>query len=183
MPLNNIFKIGSYTPKASDIFFFDNNIWMYLYCPIANFQSKKQKAYSNFFSNLLSRKLHIYINSLILSEFSNRYLKIDFELCNKNPSSIHYKTFKRDYVGSPQFIKTVKDVKLILDQILNVCQKCSDEFNSINLVEVFNLFQKIGFNDSYYMHLAKLKNWVIVTDDSDLTNPSISQTGLTILTF
>jgi hypothetical protein len=184
MSENKIIKIGSYTPKSSDVFLFDNNIWMYLFCPLAGFQKdKKQRVYSNFFSSLLSRKLPIYINSLILSEFSNRYLRLDYDLCNKNTFPLKYKLFKKDYVGSPQYVKTTSDVKSLLNQIMSVCQKCSDEFNSINIPEVFNLFEKIGFNDSYYMHLAKLKNWIIVSDDSDMIIQNTPQIGITILTF
>lgn len=182
MPHNNIIAINSYTPKSSDTFLFDNNIWMYIFCPLANFQKdKRQKTYSRFFENLLSRNLHIYINALILSEFSNRYLKLDFDLANKQNAV--YRNFKRDYVGSDRYIKTVGEIKSYLLQIIKVCQRCSDEFNSINISEVFNLFESIGFNDSYYIHLSKKKNWIIVSDDSDFTNAKVPPLGLTILTI
>ena len=187
MPKNSILNIQNYTPKSSDVFFFDNNIWMYIFCPLANFQrDRRQRVYSNFFNNLLSRKLPIFINSLILSEFSNRYLRLDFDLANKDDGKSitkAYPSYKKDYVGSAQYTKTVRDLKIALSQIAKVCQKCSDEFNSINVDEVFALFQKIGFNDSYYIHLAKKKNWIIVSDDSDFTGATLPEVGLTILTY
>lgn len=186
MQENNIIKINDYTPKSSDVFFFDNNIWMYIFCPLANFQDRRQRVYSRFFETLLSRKLPIFINSLVLAEYSNRYLRLDFDLANKDDGksiSKAYPSFKKNYVGSPRFIKTAQELKTSLSQIVRVCQKCSDEFNSINLDEVFTLFQKIGFNDSYYIHLAKKKNWIIVSDDSDFTNANLPSAGLTILTF
>ena len=182
MPENKIIVIGSYTPKSTDVYFFDNNIWMYIFCPIANFQKdKRQKIYSKFFENILSRKLPIFVNSLVLSEFANRYLKLDFDLCNRN-SKTYYSNFKKDYVRSKQYQKTVTEIKMYLKQIIKCSQKCSDEFNSINLDEVFALFEKIGFNDSYYLHLANQKKWVIVSDDSDFTGSKVPNLGLTILT-
>lgn len=186
MPKNNILSIDDYRPKASDVFFFDNNIWMYLFCPLGNYNYKKQKAYSRFFENLLSRKLPIFINSLVLSEFSNRYLRLDYDLANQNDGKSATKTypsFKRNYVGSERYIRIVKELKTSLSQIEKSCEKCSDEFNSINLNEVFTLFQKIGFNDSYYIYLSKKKNWIIVSDDSDFTGPNLPEIGLTILTY
>jgi predicted nucleic acid-binding protein len=183
MPQNNILKINDYQAKADDSFFLDNNVWMYVFCPLANFGGKRQAAYSKFLEYILSRKLHIYINSLVLAEFSNRYLRLDFALCNKTGNPQVYNSFKKDYVGSPQFEKTVKDLKSFLTQIIKLCQRCSDEFNAINIDDVLKLFEKIGFNDSYYLYLSKRKNWIVVTDDSDFTNNNIPQLGLTILTI
>lgn len=181
MAKNNIVRLIDYRPKSSDTYFFDNNIWMYLFCPLGNYQFKKQQAYSKFLQQLISRKLPIFINSLVLSEFANRYLRLDYDLANAKAASFH--NYKRDYVGSKRFIDTVKDLKKALAQITTICQRCSDEFNSINLDDVFSLFQKIGFNDSYYLHFAKKKNWIIVTDDSDFSNANLPEAGVTILTY
>lgn len=186
MPQNSIIDIEEYQIKADDIFFFDNNIWMYLFCPLGKFQSKKQAIYSKFFSYALSRESHIYINSLVLSEFSNRYLRLDFDLYNEEQKKKKFpetfKNFKNDYVGSNRYQETVKEIKVHLKKIIGICQKSSDEFNAINIDDVFNLFISIGFNDSYYIHLSKLKNWLIVSDDSDFTKDKIPKVGLTVLT-
>lgn len=180
---NIILKVTDYSIKTDDHFFFDNNIWMYIFCPIANVQKAKQKVYSKFFEYVISRKNHIYVNTLVLSEFSNRYLKLDYNLCNDSANPKIFNSYKRDYVGSDQFKATVSEVKASLNGILKVCQRCSDEFNHINVNSVFNLFEKIGFNDSYYIHLSELKDWIIVSDDSDITNANTPQIGLKILTY
>lgn len=181
---NSIIKISDYSPKPGDVFFFDNNIWMYIFCPLANFQKeKKQRVYSSFFSHLLSRNLHIYTNALVLSEFANRYLRLDFDLVRKDPKAdLRYSDFKRDFVGSDRYNATVADVKKYMLQIVNVCQRCSDEFNSINISDVFSLFCNIGFNDSYYINLASTKKWKIVSDDSDFTKRQLPDKSLVILT-
>lgn len=74
-------------------------------------------------------------------------------------------------------------MKAYLSQIIKICQKSSDEFNAISLDDIFELFKKIGFNDSYYLHLSAKKNWIIVTDDSDMTKADVPQIGATILTM
>lgn len=181
---NNIIRISDYSIKAGDTFFFDNNIWMYLLCPIGNFNAKRQKEYSKFLNYIQQRQNHIYINSLVLSEFSNRYLRLDYDITRSDPKNAgQYNDFKKDFVGSNDYKSTVAAIKIQMKNILKICQKCSDEFNSINIDEILSVFTGIGFNDSYYIHFAKTKNLIIVTDDSDFLKSNIPDLGLTILTF
>ncbi|GGH58432.1 hypothetical protein GCM10011379_04160 [Filimonas zeae] len=111
---------------------------------------------------------------------------MDYDLANKNDGQSATKAFpsyKKDYVGSKRYLQTVSDLKIAMTKITKVCAKASDDFNSINLEEVLTLFQKIGFNDSYYVYFAKKKNWIIVSDDSDFTNSNVPEVGLKILTY
>lgn len=41
--------IKKYAPKAMDNFFFDNNVWIYLFCPIGNHDKKNSKYILLFF--------------------------------------------------------------------------------------------------------------------------------------
>ncbi|MEO6229769.1 MAG: hypothetical protein ABJB11_03165 [Ferruginibacter sp.] len=119
-----------------------------------------------------------------MSEFSNRYLRLDYDLARKDVKNAGlYNDYKRDFVGSPRFCETVTEVKKYLTQITNLCQKSSDEFNSINLPEIFNTFVNIGFNDSYYIQLSSKKNWIVVSDDSDFLSDKIPDKNLTILSL
>lgn len=181
---NRIESIKSYSIKSSDVFFFDNNVWMYLLCPIGNYKASKQAEYSKFFSYVVSRKVPIFTNSLVISEFANRYLKLDFALENsKKGNPGRFKDFKKDYLKSAEGKATINFLKNQIGQILKVCEKCSDEFNSINTDDVMQLFVEIGFNDSYYVNQAKKKNWIIVSDDSDFTRNQIPDKNLLILTL
>lgn len=180
---NIVLTISNYSPKSSDSFFFDNNIWMYLFCPLGNYNKDvKQRKYSSFLSNLLSRRLHIYTSSLILSEFANRYLRLHFDLLRSNPkTSAQFSNFKKDYMGSKEFQSTIKDINIHIKKIANICQKSSDEFNSIQIEEVLDTMTNTGFNDSYYFHLAVKKNWIIVSDDSDFANKNLPDKNIIIL--
>ncbi|MEA3450841.1 MAG: PIN domain-containing protein, partial [Bacteroidota bacterium] len=68
--------INTYSPKASDKFFFDNNIWMYLYCPIGSYKEILVQKYSNLFGKILEVGAKIYVSSLVLSEFYNSYSRL-----------------------------------------------------------------------------------------------------------
>ena len=176
----NIINIKSYSPKSSDVFFFDNNIWMFLFCPLGNYNQGRQKIYSAFLQSIQSLRATIFINSMVISEFANSYLRIDFEQW-KNASKNFSADYKKNYVGSPQYVTTVEEIKIQIKTIMKFCEKSSDNFNAINLNDVFTHLQSIDFNDSYYIELAKLDNWKIVTDDKDFTN--YTNHNLDVITF
>ena len=117
---------------------------------------------------------------MVLSEFSNRYLRMDFEQWKKDTGN-YIAEFKSDYVGCARYSDIVDEIKIQINQIMKFCEKSSDNFNAIDLNNVFKHFHQIDFNDSYYIELAKLSKWKIVTDDQDF----ISYTGhdLEVITF
>ena len=160
--------ITKYDPKSSDIFFFDNNVWMYLFCPLGNYNRSKQRCYSSFLQSITTSRSTIFISSMILSEFSNRNLRMDFNLW-KDEAGMHGADFKRDYVGTTRYKETVEEIKSSINNIMKFCDKTSDNFNSIDLKNVFEHLSYIDFNDSYYLELAKNDKWKIVTDDSDFS--------------
>lgn len=161
-----IVNIVNYTPKSSDVFFFDNNIWMYLFCPLARYNQTKQKYYSAFLQRITSSRSTIFICSLVLSEFANKYFRMDFEQW-KSESGILICEYKKDYVGTHRYIETSLEICSNIKKILGICEKSSDNFNAVEISNVLKHLANIDFNDSYYIELAKIGNWKIVTDDSD----------------
>ena len=161
-----ILDIQNYEPRSSDIFFFDNNIWMFLYCPISEYSKRKQNIYSKFLQGVTSAGAAIFINSLILSEFANANFRLDFDLWRKEQAKFDAQ-YKKDFVGSSRYQETAKEIKSSIHQILKLCEKTPDDFNAVDLSNVLSHLNSIDFNDSYYLELASLKNWKIVTDDRD----------------
>lgn len=176
---NNIINISDYSPKATDVFLFDNNIWMYLFCPLADFKKNKQEKYSSFLSLVKTVNSTIFINSLILSEFSNAYLRMEFEQWKKREVLMEA-SYKKDFVGNQCYKDTIKEIIISLKKILSFCIKSPDDFNAINLEAIYDSLYEIDFNDSYYLEISKMKSCKIVTDDYDFQK--ISNYSLDILT-
>jgi predicted nucleic acid-binding protein len=170
--MSEIHNIESYRPSSNDVLFFDNNIWMYLYCPIGNYQKEKQQKYSTFFKYVCSAKSCIWINSLVLSEFCNAWLKIEFDNWKKKPENIGKSNYKKDFVQSVAYKEVVQEIKLTIPNLLKNTEKCSDNFNFIDFNLVLASFENCDFNDSYYLTLAHTNKWKIVTDDADFFNNS-----------
>ncbi|MEQ6121632.1 PIN domain-containing protein [Reichenbachiella sp. MALMAid0571] len=162
-----VFSINDYSPKSSETYFLDTNVWLYLFCPIANHRDKEQRIYSSFYKLLTQGDHSIFVNSLVASEFANAYLRIDFRLWKEETKNFNA-DYKRDFVRSNRFISTVNQVKKSLRVILSKAHRMTDNFNAIELDHVFSEFGRSDFNDSYYLELSRMNNWKIVTHDADL---------------
>lgn len=166
--MSKVHNIVNYNPSSVDVFFFDNNIWMFLFCPIANAQKSKQQKYSEFFKKVNSAKACIWINSLVLSEFCNAWLQIEYKRWLKLPANVYNHNYKKDFVPSTTYKTVILEIKETLSLILNQTERASDNFNAVDLERIFAELDICDFNDSYYLELARLNKWKIVTDDADL---------------
>lgn len=174
-----VLNVNDYYPKPSDSLFFDNNVWMYLFCPLGNYNQLRQKQYSSFLDKAKSSGSSIFTNSLILSEFSNSYLRMDFEQWKKE-SGKPLANFKLDYIGTERYQDTAQEISSNVKKILRFCEKSTDNFNAIPIDLILKRMEIIDFNDSYYIELAKLSKLIIVTDDKDFQK--IQDVDFTIIT-
>lgn len=161
-----IIDVKTYTAKGLDVFFFDNNIWMYLFCPLGDYNKSRQKQYSELLKSVKTANSTIFTTSLIMSEYANRYLRLDFARW-RDTNGFPEAKFKEDYVGTKRYLDTVAEVKDSLRKIIALCEKQTDNFNSITIDNILNHFGEVDFNDGYYIELATIKKWKIVTDDQD----------------
>jgi len=176
--MNNIMDVESYVPRDGDRYLFDANIWMYLCCPIGNYRKNTIRKYDGFLKKALNSKTPIYISSLVISEIVNRWLKMDFNILRDK--GVVGKDYKRDYRGSERYHSAVKDIKAVFNtQLLKISTPLDDRATEISIPDVLNGLDKSDFNDSYYHHLARLDNLLIVTNDADFAE---LDTGVSILT-
>jgi predicted nucleic acid-binding protein len=161
-----VIDVKTYTAKRLDIFFFDNNIWMYLFCPLGEYNKQRQKQYSELLKRVKTANSTIFTSSLIMSEYANRYLRLDFARW-RDTDGFPAAKYKEDYVGTQRYNETVVEVKDSLRKIIALCEKHPDNFNSVEIDNILKHFGEVDFNDGYYIELATIKNWKIVTDDQD----------------
>jgi len=166
--MTKINDITTYQSSSTDVFFFDNNVWMFLFCPIVNYEKSKQKKYTSFFSDVNAAKSCIWINSLVLSEFCNAWLRIAYNNWKKKEENVQNDDYKKDFVGSQTYKDSIKEITQTLQNILKNADRATDNFNAINIDHVFTELDNCDFNDSYYLELASINKWKIVTDDADL---------------
>lgn len=175
--MNNIIDISTYQPNQNDKFFFDANIWMYLYCPLGNYRRKTIKEYDGFLKKAIQSKSSILISSLVLSEFFNSWVRLDFNILNKSNSL----KFKTDYRNTKLYENQVLNIKtVVIKHIMQIAKRIDDKFANISIDELFKEIEKSDLNDNYHLAMANLENFKIVTDDSDFAFPR--KNSITILT-
>ena len=177
--MNNVMDVETYVPQDGDKYFFDANIWLYFYCPIGDHKKEIISKYSGFLKKAINNDIAIYISSLVISEIVNRWLRLDFNILHdKDPKKMN--KYKWHYRGSSHYFKTVKEIKAVFNtQLLKISTPLDDRATEISLPDVLSGLDKTDFNDSYYHHLAKLDNLLIVTNDADFAE---LDTGVSILT-
>lgn len=160
-------RVQDYTIKTGDQFFFDTNVWLCLYCTIANHAKWKQEAYAEFLQYAISRNCGIHINSLVYSEFINAWLNIEFNKW-KEINKIATNN-KKEFVGTAYHTNTVKAISSAVGLIDSITENNNDDFNAIGLSKpILDGLLARDFNDCYYIELAVRKRHIIVTDDSDI---------------
>ncbi len=156
--------------KFTDTFFFDTNVWILLFGTIADYEKRDQRAYSNLLSTLISRDSAIYINSMVVSEFANVLLRLDFHTwASSIDDAISKSNYKRDFVGTQEYKSSVENVKFLINKILSIpiVDKISDGYNSIDNDKVNENFGIADYNDAYLAETARLNGYSIVTNDAD----------------
>lgn len=173
-------KIRDYKISSGDCFFFDNNVWMFIFSPISGANTFQQKAYSNLLKDIRSAKSTIFINSLIVSEYINRSLRLNHSLWRNREFKAGNKfvDYKRDYRPTKEFENAQKDVYNEMTDILSIAFRKPDDFHALNLEDVMNA-KGMDFNDAYYANFCELNRLILVTDDKDLQNTPLDITILT----
>lgn len=176
----NILDITTYKPQEADMFFFDNNAWIFIFCPLGEYDRHKQHIYSSFLHSVLEARASIYINSLILSEFCNRYLRFDYSVW-KNETKQFKADYKHHYIPSERYKETTNILSILIKKIMQLTTlvKADDDFDSINISHICDHLHAIDFNDSYYIEFCKKNSLMLVTNDRDFTK--IPNSNLTII--
>jgi len=177
--MNEIVDISKYNPKRNDKFIFDTNIWIYLFYPMGNYNEDITKKYAGFLKKVLQSESSIYIFSLTLSEIFNTSMRLEF---NIKKNHLHKNIdFKKDFRNTPEGKKLTSDILMIIThKIMKIATRIDDKFSNIPVNRLFDQIENYDFNDRYFLLMADLDKFKIVTNDSDFAISSeISATILT----
>jgi predicted nucleic acid-binding protein len=166
-----IHPIEKYDFTETKGYFFDTNIWLYIYGPIG-WPDEKSDVYSRALKEIRNSNGTIYINCMIISEFINAFSRIEFK---EQTEYSRYKEFR----NSLAYRAIAQDIARNVKKILKSTLACDPELQAINLPEVMDLFEqgKYDFNDLLFAQICRAKNLVFVTHDKDF-----SELGVEILT-
>jgi predicted nucleic acid-binding protein len=166
-----VHSIEDYNFPAGQGYFFDTNIWLYIYGPIS-WPDERSDVYSRALKEIRNSKGTIYINCMIISEFINSFSRIEFK---QQSEFIRFKDFR----GSLKYRVIAQEIAYNVKKIFRNTLACDPELQIINFPEVMDMFEqgKYDFNDLLFAQICRAKNLVFVTHDKDF-----SELGVEILT-
>ncbi len=166
-----IHSIETYGFPEERSYFFDTNIWLYIYGPIG-WPDQKSAVYSRALREIRNSNGTIYINCMIISEFINAFSRIEFK---QQTTHSRYKDF-RNSIG---FRPVAEDIASNVKKILRNTLACDNDLKVIDLPEIMSFFEqgKYDFNDLVFAEICRSGEMVFVTHDKDF-----SELGVEILT-
>lgn len=150
-----LFDIEKYIPVEEEAYLFDTNVWLYLYSPVTQYNYYIVEIFSRFMHKCLDCNSKIYVTSLIISEFYNTIMRIEYK-------SKHHDMYKREFRDTQALGDDIHSI--IKYCILSKAQKLNDSFDEIDDNSFNGMYD---FNDYYLVQLCKKHNIKIVTNDSD----------------
>ncbi len=171
MTKNNIYDAHSYSFSDTDQIVIDANIWIYLFSPPSNPSGGwAVNNYSSVFKTLYSSGAKIILDQMILSEYLNRYSRIEYS-ANYTTAYPSYKQFRQ----SPDFKTIASGAAAFAKKIISVCNLHGTQTDALDFVQAVNEFEAgaLDFNDAIIVNICKLNNYKILTNDYDFYDAAI----------
>ena len=148
---------------------FDTNVWIYIY---GNDPRGKKDIYSDFYARILDAGNIIVINELVISEFFNRFCKMEFETQFGKSKLRQYKALRK---SDEAFKARVEDVR---DICLDILRDCT--YQQSNLTQdclEYNLNDAatgtLDLTDAALVSECVSGGYILVSDDGDFAASDI----------
>jgi predicted nucleic acid-binding protein len=162
--------------SSADRIFLDANIWLYVYGPQGSPTDSKTRIYSSALSNALLAKSQILVDVLVVSEFVNRFSRIEYDV--QYPNKANRPNFKQ-FRNSPGFKPLAQVIARETGKILGFSSRTESGFAAIDIPAMLTEFKagEHDFNDQVLARLCQSQGLLLVTHDADFKGK-----GLDILT-
>lgn len=152
----------------------DANVWLYLHPPAAQPTSRWADSYSGAFARMLQVKAKPIVDALILSEYLNRYVRLEFNAFWKTTYP-EFKKFRQSDDGAKVLQYAVEE----LTQILKIAAPRDTRLADMNFPALLLAVRSgsIDFNDGLLIQSCRQNGWKLLTNDGDM-----SQGGIEVLT-
>lgn len=170
--MGNRRDIATHQFKKEDPIFFDANIWIYILGPQGAPNDARTRTYSAAFNRLIKAECKLYIDVLVLSEFANRYARLEYATRDANGQYVDYKAFRnsQDFAEVAQAI--ADSMRRILEHSIPIESGFSDLNHSAFASQLEN--GSCDFNDMVITALCVSNSFFLVTHDSDFEDEDVS---------
>lgn len=171
MKMNNkAYDLASYSFSRGEQILVDTNIWLYLFPAPGNPQLGFARQYSSAFSRLVNAQAQPVLDPMVLSEYLNRYCRIEWE----GHFKVQYPKYKH-FRHSGDFQAVASSAQSFATRILNFCQIHTISANELDLYQALADFAsgQTDFNDALLVDICKKRNLKLMTNDADFQRGGI----------
>lgn len=148
---------------------FDTNIWIYIY---GNDPRPEKSIYSDFYASILKSGNTVVVNEQVISEFFNRFCKMEFDAHFGKGKQRQYKALRKSDEAFMAKIEVVKDIclEILSDcayQQSNLHQNCLE--NNLNDV----VSGRLDLTDAALVSECLSGGYILVSHDSDFAESDI----------
>ena len=167
---NKAYNLSSYAFSSGEQILIDTNVWLYLFPAPGNPPYNFARQYSNAFANLVSAKAQPVLDPIVLSEYLNRYIRIEWAGNYKSK----YPKFK-NFRNSLDFPAVVTSAQIFAKKIVSFCKVHSIPANEMDLNKALADFSSgnVDFNDALLVDICKKRNLKLMTNDGDFQKGGI----------
>lgn len=174
-----ICKISKYTVGSNEEFFFDTNVWIFIFAPLAEAKKDKQRIYSGLLKDIISRGDTIWINSQVVAEYINKCLRMEFDQW-KIRKQQPFADYKRDFRPTADYQSALNSAKSLISVILQKCTRHPDDFHTIDINAIISsMGATCDYGDAIMIELCQRKKFKLVSDDADMTKKELPITVIT----
>lgn len=166
---NKAIDARRHTFTSTDALLLDANIWIFLNGPAADPTDWRVKTYSNIYSRLLAAGSKLLLDVLVLSEFVNRFARL--EMKRLQPGQNDFKAFR----NSADFLPVAKAIETQVGLILMACRPLDHPFSEWNHAGLLKDFSAgtVDMNDQLLVENCRKHKIALLTNDGDFTNGGI----------
>jgi predicted nucleic acid-binding protein len=166
---NKALDARSYGFSSSDSILPDANFWLYLYGPQSPTANWAVKTYAGVFQKLLSGKAQLFLDVLILSEFINKWARIEWQLSSAGAK------FK-DWRKTKPFQSVAPAISTGAAKIIGLCSSIEHSFNEWKLNEILNDYSSgiYDINDQLIIETCRKHSLHMLTNDSDFVEGGVT---------
>lgn len=171
MSNKRVIPMSEYYPSKEENVLIDTNVLIKQFYP-TNFDVNTD--IDEVFKRLRKAKSTILLSSVQVSEFINRYIRIQFNYY-KSTTGNEELSFKTGYRSTTDYTKHMNDILNILTtEVLPICKCINDRFEEMDACKLYRYGFSYDFNDALISEMASLYNATFITNDHDFLNYSFN---------
>jgi hypothetical protein len=154
----------------------DTNVWLFVDSPYSRRDQSIIDKYTKAVSDILKYKNKIILDHIIISEFSNRFIRAAFEIYKNRNNLTQDFDFKKDYKLTLDYTSTIKIICNRIKGYLtftNTGNLLAEKADFLKIIDSYQNFF-IDYNDAYTIQLCSKHNYFLLTDDADFKEADIN---------